>query len=672
MISTNTQKEVWEKLNSIERRLLSVSQTAPPVDAQYVVMALNAVLTGERRLQASEGIALTDGGAGGDADLALDINGLVEDAGAKSGDFFVYYDTDDGVHYKLDYDDLPGGGGGGYWTQVGVDIYYDDGGSVTVGTNAPDSQMTEGITIFQGTSDDNILTLQSSDIATNYPNNDSDTFCRFKKHSAASGGVAMAGYAVSGHEYAVQVMGAYVTGNTTKTTAGAAAPIELLAIKGDNAGAWTGVGDGENLVKITYYTGTTYYGAWWVDENGNTYQAGDFYCGDQADNQTPQLTIRRRDSNNIWMGINGGAAWTTGDRNYSLGDYALDAINSGYDNIGIGYNAGTALTSGIQNIAIGHDALEAAQTVYNCIAIGRESLESHTSGNGVIAIGSNTAWQDSSVPQFNIYIGHEAAQTSTGLGANQIAIGYRALQNCSGAENIAIGYIACSTAVMTGASNTVIGSQAGPGISSGAQNTIVGADAGDNLDTGSDNVAIGYQAGDTQTTGSQCIFLGSQADAGGAPRANSIAIGYNVSLSADNQIIIGNASHTAGRINCGDLGINYASPGPVISAYDAGTSSYLHLTHSGTGQTANDGVGFGIDSNLRLVIFNHENERMQFTIAGTVAMRIEHTSYAIYFPNWATESLKILDAGSAAATEQDWIEVEVGGNQGYLHVFAAK
>lgn len=36
-----------------------------------------------------------------------------------------------------------------------------------------------------------------------------------------------------------------------------------------------------------------------------------------------------------------------------------------------------------------------------------------------------------------------------------------------------------------------------------------------------------------------------------------------------------------------------------------------------------------------------------------------------------TETLSILDAGSAGATEQDWIEVEVGGNTGYIRVFAA-
>lgn len=38
----------------------------------------------------------------------------------------------------------------------------------------------------------------------------------------------------------------------------------------------------------------------------------------------------------------------------------------------------------------------------------------------------------------------------------------------------------------------------------------------------------------------------------------------------------------------------------------------------------------------------------------------------------ATEDLDIVDAGSTGATEQDWIEVKVGGNTGYIRVFATK
>lgn len=40
--------------------------------------------------------------------------------------------------------------------------------------------------------------------------------------------------------------------------------------------------------------------------------------------------------------------------------------------------------------------------------------------------------------------------------------------------------------------------------------------------------------------------------------------------------------------------------------------------------------------------------------------------------NLPTEDFEIVDAGSAGATEQDWIEVQIGGVQGYLRVYATK
>lgn len=39
---------------------------------------------------------------------------------------------------------------------------------------------------------------------------------------------------------------------------------------------------------------------------------------------------------------------------------------------------------------------------------------------------------------------------------------------------------------------------------------------------------------------------------------------------------------------------------------------------------------------------------------------------------FSTENLEFVDAGSTGATEQDWIEVQVGGNTGYVRVFASK
>jgi hypothetical protein len=636
MISQNFQDEVWNKLNSIERRLISAGGGGgPPVNAEYVVMSLNAVLTDERRLQAGEGIQLADGGAGGDADLTLDVNGLVEDAAGASGDFFVYYDTvagdhkkidwDDlpgigdapvgaqyvvialdatltderriqggegialvdggagndldvdldinglvedalggsgdffvyydtvaGDHKKIDWDDMPGGGGAGYWTQVGNDIYYDDGGSVVVGTPAPSSKMTEGITIFQGGSDDEILAFQNSDVnhgITTFA--DTDTYASFKKTHASYGGLKFSTF--TEEVFSLQVEAFYTIGNTGKSDgAGNWDAVRFLIGKKSGTGVASPAAN-ENMFCISKRTSATGYTCRWrIDAEGDVYQWGDFYMADQGISVTPSQTIRRRDNNNIWIGINGGAGWTTGDRNYSLGDYALDAVTYGSDNIALGYNALTLNTSGVRNVAIGHDALEANIDSDNNVAIGYEALESHNGAGdyGVIAIGYQAAWADANVPRYSIFIGHSAGGQGTAIGERCIGIGYRALISTTGDDNLAIGYYAGGATIISGNSNVMLGALCAAQLTSGIQNTIVGADCADNLATGNDNVAVGFQAGNGTSTGSQNVWIGSLADGNAvAARTNSIAIGYNVSVDADNKIIIGNASHTVAVIN---------------------------------------------------------------------------------------------------------------------------
>jgi len=135
----------------------------------------------------------------------LDINGLVEDAGATSGDFFVYYDTVDGVHYKIDSDDLPGGGASP-WTVNGADIYWDGGGVATIGTIDHDSKITEGLNLYQGASDDLILAFQSSDIAHGITTLcDTDTYGFIKKTVGASGGLTI--YSLSELFYGFEIIG---------------------------------------------------------------------------------------------------------------------------------------------------------------------------------------------------------------------------------------------------------------------------------------------------------------------------------------------------------------------------------------------------------------------------------------------------------------------------------
>jgi hypothetical protein len=52
--------------------------------------------------------------------------------------------------------------------------------------------------------------------------------------------------------------------------------------------------------------------------------------------------------------------------------------------------------------------------------------------------------------------------------------------------------------------------------------------------------------------------------------------------------------------------------------------------------------------------------------------KITFAAPAGVFINMTTEDTGFIDAGSTGATEQDWIEVTVGGNTGYIRVYASK
>ena len=58
--------------------------------------------------------------------------------------------------------------------------------------------------------------------------------------------------------------------------------------------------------------------------------------------------------------------------------------------------------------------------------------------------------------------------------------------------------------------------------------------------------------------------------------------------------------------------------------------------------------------------------------AGSSNVGIDKTPNSKLDINLATEDLEIVDAGSTGATEQDWIEVKVGGVTGYIRVYSSK
>jgi hypothetical protein len=111
----------------------------------------------------------------------------------------------------------------------------------------------------------------------------------------------------------------------------------------------------------------------------------------------------------------------------------------------------------------------------------------------------------------NTAIGTEAFEgTAPGTTTGNVAVGYRALRvKAGGSSNTAVGYEALRQT--TGDANTAIGYNAGVNLAGANNNTIVGA-------------AVGFSSIST---------------------TNSTAVGYGVSITASNQVRIGNASVTS-------------------------------------------------------------------------------------------------------------------------------
>jgi hypothetical protein len=111
------------------------------------------------------------------------------------------------------------------------------------------------------------------------------------------------------------------------------------------------------------------------------------------------------------------------------------------------------------------------------------------------------------------------------------------------------------------------------------------------------------------------------------------------------------------------------SPGIFL---DRDTNSWSGITfgQSGTGEArvAFDSNG---DINFEVGGVGGTYEAMRIEAGGNVGIGTDSPSSLLEL-NFATENLELVNAGSKDATEQDWIEVEIGGNTGYIRVHTGK
>ena len=357
-------------------------------------------------------------------------------------------------------------------------------------------------------------------------------------------------------------------------------------------------------------------------------------------------------SNNTIMGYKAGTALPDGaNSNTVIGSEAfLDANNSATDNnVAIGYRAGYELTQSNNNVMVGSEAGKEVTTADSCVFIGREAgaggsaaaltgnnnvcvgresgkvlqgaavsntLIGHGSGKSMqtnsenVVIGADAADAMDGGENENVIIGYSAMGASNGSNilrctvvgkgaisagscthANEVAIGYNAMEdwtgagsgtdtagynvaiggsalanNTSGARNVAIGYDALNDMNATDNAETyniAIGHDSGRVITTGQQNTFVGGlcaadssksltgskncaygyEAGHDLDGGANNnILIGYRSGDNITTGEYNIVIGSEPNTSAVDGTKQIVIGGLVNAYSNSSITMGYGS----------------------------------------------------------------------------------------------------------------------------------
>lgn len=281
--------------------------------------------------------------------------------------------------------------------------------------------------------------------------------------------------------------------------------------------------------------------SWLVNGNENTNSSINFLG--TLDNT--DLVFKRNNvfsgkisSSNTAFGVNAFSNTSSaGLRSVAIGVNALKTNTSGNDNVALGHGALESNTTGIQNTAIGTSSLSLNTSGGYNVAIGYESLTRNTTGILNVAIGGSSLYNNSS-GRFNVAIGKSAMERNIS-GISNTSVGYNTLyNNQTGSDNVSIGKSSLERNV-NGSYNIGIGSSSLFNNQASSYSIAIGSDSQTNNLSGSRNVSLGHQSLYTNSGGSNNIAIGYRAFYLG-DYINSIALGSNTIITADNQVRIGN------------------------------------------------------------------------------------------------------------------------------------
>ncbi|MCU1311214.1 MAG: hypothetical protein JWO20_2339 [Candidatus Angelobacter sp.] len=265
----------------------------------------------------------------------------------------------------------------------------------------------------------------------------------------------------------------------------------------------------------------------------------------------PELNLPATTSSTLGVINLGGSSFIhkVGTQNTFVGESAGNFALTGISNSGIGYFALNSLTTGNSNTAVGRNALKATTSGGSNVAIGLSALANNTTGTQNVALG--TALTSNTIGGNNVAIGSSALGSNIS-GNSNIALGQSALSvNTTGFQNQAVGVQALQSN-STGNNNAAFGTLSLLAATA-SFNSSFGSSALRSTTTGSLNAALGYQAGYTltpanaNTTGANNTFVGANSGPGTPTQLNNAtAIGSGALVSQSNSIVLGDGTVNVG------------------------------------------------------------------------------------------------------------------------------
>ncbi len=258
--------------------------------------------------------------------------------------------------------------------------------------------------------------------------------------------------------------------------------------------------------------------------------------------------------NNTGIGFRTLSTVSTGFYNTAVGTDALKNTTTGYNNTAVGANTLLSVSGTNYNTAVGSGALATHVTGNFNTAVGGQSLQNSSSGEGNTAVGSN-AHQYNSGGNYNSALGFQSLRNN-GTGGNNTSLGaFTMVSNADGNHNVAVGAEALFVNV-AGSSNVAVGASSMRNADEGNFNTAVGMQSL-HAATGSNNTATGYKALFNNTSGFQNTAMGVNAllvntggnyntavgyntGNGGGSFSNGTCIGIDATVTATDQVRIGN------------------------------------------------------------------------------------------------------------------------------------